>query len=150
MSILRLETGEPIKITKCECCGADFRWIHGFVYRNDDAHAIYYAGWSDGHPDRGVTMAIAVGEWSDDSSPADRVSIGIVVVPTPSSLNFTVLEPHESPWEETSLFGKMLERNRALAQPVLPHVMHIAEHVVHDDARVRGFLDSFDEPPPPG
>jgi hypothetical protein len=89
-------------------------------------------------------MAIAVGEWAEGSSSADRVSMGVCATSTPSSVNFTVLNPNESPWSDTPLLGKMLGREPALAHPALAEVMHIAEHVVRDDARVRRFLDVAD------
>ena len=144
MTTLRLETADENNATQCACCGARSRSVHGFVYRDDDAYAVYYAGWSDGHPGRGVSIAIAVGEWSEGSSSADRTSVGIRAKPTRNSVEFTVLSPNESPWGDTPLFGKMMERERALAHPKLKEVLHVVEHVVRGDARVRDFLDSID------
>jgi hypothetical protein len=144
MSVLRLELGESRDAAPCECCGAKSRTAHGFVYRDGDAYAVYYAGWSDGHPGRGVSLAIAVGEWTDGSSPADRVSIGILATPTPSSVDFMVLNPTESPWGDTPLLGKMLGREHALAHPMLKEAMRIATHIVRDDTHVRRFLDSIE------
>jgi hypothetical protein len=144
MSMLRLEEGEPREATPCECCGAIARTAHGFVYRDDDAYAVYYAGWSDGHPERGVSLAIAVGEWAEGSSSTDRVSMGVRATSTPSSVNFTVLNPNESPWGDTPLLGKMLRREQALAHSALTDVLHVVEHIVREDVRVRGFLDSID------
>lgn len=141
---LRLELGESGDSKPCTCCGAASRTVHGFVYRDDDAYAVYYGGWSEGHPGRGVTLAIAVGEWSEGSGPRDRVSIGVLAKPTPSSVDFTVLDSSESPWAETPLLGKMLDRDRARAHPALKEVLHVAEHVVRDDSRVRGFLNRID------
>jgi hypothetical protein len=144
MNTLRLELGESREAAPCECCGGRSQTAHGFVYRDDDAYAVYYAGWSDGHPGRGVSLAIAVGEWSEGSSPADRVSIGLSAKPTPSSIDFTVLNPGESPWGDTPLLGKMLGRERALAHPVLKEAFYVAEQIVRYDGRVRRFLDSID------
>jgi hypothetical protein len=55
-----------------------------------------------------------------------------------------VLNSMESPWGDTPLLGKMLEREQALAHPALKGVVHVAEHIVRDDPRVRNFLDSID------
>jgi hypothetical protein len=38
----------------------------------------------------------------------------------------------------------MLGREQALVHPALKDVMHVAEHIVRDDARVRHFLDLSD------
>jgi hypothetical protein len=146
MSTLQLELGEFGEAGRCACCNATSRTVHGFVYRDGDAYAVYYGGWSDGHPERGVSLAIAVGEWTEGTSPADRVSIGMIAMPTPSSVNFGVLNPTESPWGDTPLLGKMLERAQALTHPALKAVMHVAEHVVLEDTRVRRFLDSVEMP----
>jgi len=144
MNTLRLEPGELREAAACDCCGAQSCTTFGFVYRDDDAHAVYYAGWSNGHPGRGVSLVIAVGEWADGSSPSDRVAIGVRAVPTPSSVNFTVLEPSESPWSETPLLGKMLGREQALTHRVYADAIRVAEHVARNDPHVRRFLDSID------
>ena len=144
MSTLQLELGESGEAAVCECCGTRFRTAYGFVYRDGDAYAVYYAGWSHGHPGRGVSLAIAVGEWTEGTSLADRVSIGMRATSTPSSVDFIVINSTESPWGDTPLLGKMLEREQALAHSALKEVMHVAEYIVRDDSRVRHFLDSID------
>lgn len=145
MSVLSLELGEAQEAAPCECCGKRYQTAHGFVYRDGDAYAVYYAGWSDGHPGRGVSLAIGVGEWTEGFSPTDRVSIGLDVRPTLASVNFTVLNPDESPWGDSSLLGKMLKRELALLHPALKEVIHVAEHIVRDDTRVRSFLESIEQ-----
>ena len=65
MSTRQLELGDTGEMAPCDCCGAKSRTAHGFVYRGGDAYAVYYAGWSDGPPGRGVSLAIAVGEWAE-------------------------------------------------------------------------------------
>jgi hypothetical protein len=132
--------GEGAEGAPCTCCGVASTTAHGFVYRNGDAYAIYYAGWSARHPEHGVTMAIAVGQWEDGSSTADRVSIGLRATSTATSIDFRALNSDESPWSDTPLLGKMLEREHALAHPAWREVLAVAEHVVRDDARVRDFL----------
>jgi len=142
MTTLRVEPAGEDNVAQCACCGAQSRSVHGFVYNDDDAYAIYYAGWSDTHPEKGVSIAIAVGEWSEGSSPADRTSVGITAKSTPSAIEFSVLNGDESPWAYTPLFGQMLDRDRALTHPRLKEIFHVAEHVVRDDERVRCFLNS--------
>ena len=86
-------------------------------------------------------LAIAVGEWTEGTSPADRVSIGMRATPTPATVDFMVMNPTESPWSDTPLLGKMLGREQALAHPALKEVVHVADHIVRDDTRVRNFLE---------
>src|SRR5258708_3333470 len=112
---LSLEPGPQEDGTVCDCCGTQSTTVHGFVYKDGDAFSIYYAGWSSHHPEWGVTMAIATGEWSEGSGPADRVSIGVEARSTATEIQFTVINPEQSPWGETALFGKMLSREKATA-----------------------------------
>ncbi len=114
--------------------------MHGFVYRNGDAFAVYYAGWSPGHEERGVTMAIATGEWAENSGPGDRISIGLQVHSKETEIQFRVVDPEHSPWGETALFGKMLSRDHALASSAWKPTLEVAELVARDDPRVLAAL----------
>lgn len=140
---LSLELGPQEAGTVCNCCGTRSTTVHGFVYRAGDAFAIYYAGWTTQHPERGVTLAVATGEWAEGSSPADRVSIGMEARATDAEIHFTVVEPDQSPWGETALFGKMLSRQAALGHPSLRQTLEVAELVVRDDPRIHSVLESL-------
>jgi hypothetical protein len=137
---LSLEMGPQEAGIICDCCGTRSTTVHGFVYESGDALAIYYAGWSVQHPERGVTMAIATGEWSEGSGPADRVSIGVQASAYEAEIHFSILEPNQSPWGETELFGEMLPRGRALQHPSLRQTLEVAELVLREDRRVHSFL----------
>lgn len=141
ISVLTLEPGPEDPPTKCSCCEKMSRTVHGFVYRNKDAYSIYYAGWSEGHPDRGVTMAIAVGEWAEGSDASDRVSMGLEARATETQIQFAVLNPERSPWRKTDLLGEMLPREKALRHPALKEIFEVAEYVVRYDARVKAALE---------
>jgi hypothetical protein len=139
VNTLRLEIGEGAEGEPCVCCGVASITAHGFLYRNGDAHAIYYAGWSVRHPEHGVTMAIAVGRWEEGSSAADRVSIGVRATSTATTIDFIALNSADSPWSNTPLLGKMLERDQAVTHPAWREVLEVAEYVVQNDARIRDF-----------
>jgi hypothetical protein len=62
----------------------------------------------------------------------------------PSTVDFMIINPTESPWGDTPLLGKMLGREQALAHSALKEVLHVAEHIVREDPRVRHFLNSID------
>jgi hypothetical protein len=99
--------------------------------------AVYYAGWSIHHPELGIKLAIATGKWSEESTPANRTSMGFSVHTTASLVTFTALDPDETPWGETPLFGKMLSRANALVHPAWARTIEVAELVVQEDSRVR-------------
>ena len=138
---LTLECDPPRAGDPCECCGIRSTTTTGFAYRDGDAFAIYYAGWSDRHPERGVALVVASGDWDDGTSPADRVSIGFRVHATPTEMTFRVVDPVESPWAETRMFGKMLGREAALAGASYAVSLAIAELIVGNDAGVRLALE---------
>jgi hypothetical protein len=135
-----LEQGPEEAGAMCDCCGTRSMTAHGFVYRTGTPFAVYYAGWSDQHPERGVTMAIATGEWAERSGPPARTSIGVEARPTPREIQFTVVGPENSPWGETPLFGRMLSRESALDSPSLKATLEVAELVARTDSRVRAAL----------
>jgi hypothetical protein len=139
-SELALEMGPQDLGIECDCCGVRSTTVHGFVYQRGNAFAVYYAGWSQKHPDRGVTLAIATGEWGEGSSPADRVSIGLKARSSEDEIQFTVLTADESPWGDTPMFGKMLQRKEALSHPRLAQTFAIADLIVDKDERVHRFL----------
>jgi hypothetical protein len=140
---LKIELGEDPPPTRCECCGAATSTAHGFVYEAGDARAIYYAGWSAGHPDRGVTMAIAIGDWDEGADASKRVSIGLAAYSTEKEIQFSVLSPENSPWGRTDLLGRMLPRSEALRHPLLQEAYAIAEHIATHDGRVADFLGTL-------
>ena len=140
---LTLEEGEEDTKGRCACCGREARSVHGFVFRNEDAYAVYYAGWSEGHHEDGVSMAIATGEWDDDSDAKSRVSIGIRAKVSGKRIEFTVLDPEQSPWGSSVLLGEMVPRNEALHHRSIKQFFELAELVARDDLRVKRFLNQL-------
>jgi len=59
--MLRIEFEKPHQ-SICECCGGTSTNLTRFVYRDDDAFAVYYVAFSDNHPDRAVSVVISLGE----------------------------------------------------------------------------------------
>lgn len=86
-------------------------------------------------------MAIAVGEWDDDAAASDRVSVGLEARPAVTGIQFTILEPEDSPWANTTLLGAMLTPQTAFSHPVLPEIFEVAKCVVTHDERVASFLE---------
>ncbi|HEX8778662.1 MAG TPA: hypothetical protein VF738_11150, partial [Rhodanobacter sp.] len=44
-----------------------------------------------------------------------------------------VCNADESPWRETNILGRMLDRDEALAHPLIKDVCHIADHIYLED-----------------
>jgi hypothetical protein len=139
-SDLTLELGPATRGAPCECCATRSTTVHGFVYRAGEAFAVYHAGWTSSHPQLGVTLAIAIGAWDDDDDAGDRVAFGMEAFSTESEIRFALVEPDQSPWGDTALFGKLLSREHALRHPTLRQAFAVAELIVSDDARIRAVL----------
>lgn len=138
--IFNVEIGEERKSSVCACCGRESYVGHGFVYKHNDAYAIYYAGWAPSHSPRKVTFAIAIGEWDDNSTSNDRTCFGLEVRIKEGELELMVVAPEDSPWPETKLLGKMLSRNDALTHPLANNAKEIAELVVRKHAAIQQYL----------
>jgi hypothetical protein len=137
---LSLEIGENYNSSVCHCCGQKSNVGHGFIYKNDDAYAVYYAGWSLNHADKKVSFAIAIGEWDDNSTNSNRTCFGIEVFEEKNRFLFTIVEPIKSPWSNTGLLGRMLPRCDALAHPCLNEVFHLVEYVIHNHTAIQEYL----------
>ena len=124
----------------CPCCGGRTTRLTRFVYSDGDAHAVYYASYSDNHPDRWISALIGIGEWGEESSPSDRVAFPIRIRSTESEYQVTFVDRRESPWDGVTFLGRILDRNEALAHPLKEEVFHITDHLVSDDPEVREYF----------
>jgi hypothetical protein len=138
---ISIEPGKAKEPTYCECCGNKTLTVHGFVYNNNNAYAVYLACWTVGHPERGVAMAIGLGEWGEGASPDQRRSVGLECRTTDNQIQFAVIDPEQSPWGRTEFLGRMLPRDTALKDAEIKEFFHIAEHVVQEDPRVSSFIN---------
>lgn len=136
-----VEVGENHSSSVCHCCGHESNIGHGFVYKNGDAYAVYYAGWSKDHSDKKVSFAIAVGEWEDNSTINDRTCLGIEVYVDERGILYSAIDPDQSPWANTELLGKMISRKDALHFPFLQEIFGIAECVVRNHDAIREYLE---------
>jgi hypothetical protein len=73
MGTLSVEPGEDKALTMCQCCGQTQYNAFGYVSSNEEPHAVYFATWSLGHLDRGVWLAVTLGDWSE--SPAQKTGV---------------------------------------------------------------------------
>jgi len=135
-----IEIGENSNASVCHCCGRESCTGHGFVYKNGDAYAVYYAGWSNAHSEKKVSLALAIGEWDDDSTNKDRICFGLEAYEDKDEILFRVIEPEESPWPKTDLMGEMLPRKESLNHQLLKEVFVIAEEVLRNHTAIREYL----------
>jgi len=131
----RTEDPEP-----CPCCGGRTTRLTRFVYFDGDAHAAYYAQFSNNHPQKWVSALIGLGEWGDASTPAKRVAFA-VRIRLADDLQVMLVDSVDCPWHGEDFLGKILDRRDALKHWWKKEVFHITDHIVADDPDVREYFD---------
>jgi hypothetical protein len=139
-SDLILELGEENRGYPCHCCGRPSHLVYALVYHEGNAHAVYLAGWSEGHREEGVRMVVSIGDWAEQSVPLDRLAVGLCCLLRGQQVRFNVVSPDRSPWGDFQYLGPMLSEADAVNHPYLEAFLDVARQAVREDARVREFL----------
>jgi hypothetical protein len=132
----------PKESAPCECCGGKTTLLTRFVYRDNDAHAIYFAQFSYNHPDRVVLATISLGEWGEGTTPAERVAFALKMRAAESTYDVALIDAAQSPWKDAVVIGRTLDRVDALAHSRLSEVFHITDHMVVEDIPLKRYLDA--------
>ena len=139
--MLTIEFEPANKSAPCECCGGQTTSLTRFVYRDGNAYAIYYATFSDSHPDRVVVATVSLGEWGEDATPEQRVAFAMELRSTASEYQVGLIDATRSPWREAEVIGRKLDREEALAHPWVREAFHVADHMVAEDEPIRSYLN---------
>jgi len=137
--MLKIEFETP-NVSTCKCCGGQTTSLTRFVYRKNDAHAVYYASFSDNHLDRLVDVVVSLGEWGDNSTPAQRRAFALTIRASDTQYVVTLVDAKQCPWRDTELIGRVLDREQALADPWIKMVFHVTDHIVTEDIPVKRYL----------
>lgn len=141
MTTLTVELGKAARPHPCKCCGKTTYMVYGLVYHDESAHAVYFAGWSEGHREAGLRMAVSIGDWGKGATPADRFAVGLSARLERPQVLFDVVAPVESPWGAYDFIGEMMAADQARGHPYLDAYLEVAKAAVRDDPRVREFLE---------
>jgi hypothetical protein len=144
MGPITIELGEERDPLQCPCCGQIFQSVYGSIFDAGNLYAIYNAGWSFGHKAKRVSIHIEIGKWSGNERHDQRVSFGIHCWSAADQYRYDWIDPDLSPWGYAGNKGKMLTRTEALSHPLKDDVLRLAEQLVSNDGRIKGFLDDAD------
>jgi hypothetical protein len=111
---LSIEAAPEVERRICPDCGRPFSSVHGFVYEDGDAYAVYHAILQTDHPSTVVDVALSFGSWAEEATSADRTSIGVRVWPDNDQLKMHINDPGESAWGDSETFGSMAKRGEVL------------------------------------
>jgi len=140
--MLTIENGEPIEPTHCADCGGVTTNLVRFVYQDGDAYAIYYARYSDNHPQREVALAVGLGDFSEESTPDTRVSFRLKMRLVDAKYEVMVVDPDQSLWPKAKVIGRTLTRAEALAHPRIKDVFNITDHMTTDDPKIKTYFEA--------
>lgn len=130
--MIDIEKPDP-KFSTCECCGGTTTTLVRFVHKDGNAHAVYFASFSEDHPVKVVNSVVSIGTWGEGSSPEDRYAFALRLWDSEGQYNVEVIDAAESPWSDAPTLGHKLTRAEALDHPLLPEVFHITDHIFADD-----------------
>ena len=137
--MITIEFGEP-QVSSCDCCGGVTTRLTRFVYRDGDAYAVYYAAFSDNHPERYVSLIVSIGEWGNDAPPTLRVAVPMRLWAGEDDFNVTVTNASDSPWHDVGILGRVMDRDEALSDPRIKEVFHITDHILDQDTPLKEYL----------
>lgn len=140
--MLSFEFEPPNESAPCSCCGGKTTSLTRYVRKDGDAYAVYYARFSDNHPNLHVLATVSMGEWGADSKPDQRVAFALEIRSTHGQYEVGVLSAEQSPWHESAFLGRTLDREEALMHPMIDEVFHITDHMFVEDAPLKAYLDS--------
>lgn len=141
MNNFKVEVGEESSDSICMCCQKQSHNGHGFIYKNNDAYSIYYAGWSEQHNRKTVNFALAIGEWDDSSTTDQRTCIGIEAESVDEKILFRLLDPEQSPWPNTELMGEMISREEAKSHGLIEEFFNILEMIIKNHSSISNYLE---------
>lgn len=137
--MIEIEFCEPFR-SVCACCGGSTVALTRFVKKGEDAWAVYYAYFTDSHPERGLIGLISLGTWGTDDVPSDRVAFGFEMWTNDESYQIGIIDAEKTPWGNAKIIGAKLTRGDALAHPWLEDVFHLTDHIADEDKEIREFF----------
>lgn len=129
--MIRIEFEEPNKEI-CNCCNNEIVKLTRFVYKDEDAFAIYYLKFTKGHEDKYALGIISIGDWGTDDEPKNRFAFPFRIWTDETDYQVGLMDKKDSPWKQ-DLLGNILDRKEALEHPWIQEVFHITDHIVEED-----------------
>ena len=126
------EVVETETTSDCVCCGCPTHQGTGWLLRGDDELASYRYRWVEGH-DIAFSLAVA-GTESGFMRPG---FVAVSCCQKGEDLSYTVIEPPDSPWEDSESLGPVLSRQEALRPNGLySDLWHLVDTIVEHEPRL--------------
>ena len=139
-SALSIEPAPEVTEQVCADCGRPFSSVHGFLYDEGDAYAVYHALLQTEHPLTVADIALSFGSWDEDATGDDRNRVGLRVWPEGEELKMHITDASESGWGDSETFGRMLSRRDVMGTDRQTEALTAVEFVIERDPRVADHL----------
>ena len=139
----RIEFEEPEE-SVCDCCGGATTSLTRFVTRDGDAFAVYFAKFSNNHPEGWVSVLVGLGDWSEDTDSSQRTAFAFRIWTTDTNYQVGLVDADEDDWQ-TEFLGRKLTRTEALDHPLRLEVFKLSDHIVECDQTVISYLNRSGE-----
>jgi hypothetical protein len=138
---LTIEVGREPRIRRCGHCGGLTHTTQGFVYRDGDAYAIYFATLFGTDHQQRADLAVGIGTWEEGNAGAD-LSAFMGVWSTPDEYRFSFADSSDSGWAGSTLLSHQLNADEARSHPRRDEFFEVAEIVIRDDPSARVHMDA--------
>lgn len=138
--MIEIEFEEP-NIYNCDCCNNKTVRLTRFIYKDGDAHGVYYCQFTIGHKDKVVNGVLSLGKWWDGSTPKDRIAFPFRIWTNEENYQVGLMDKIECQWNDVEILGTMLNRKEGLKHKWIKEVFHITDHIVTDDKNVIEYLN---------
>jgi hypothetical protein len=139
---IALEMDEHVDMRTCSQCGSEYPLVHGFLYRDGDAWAAYWAELYEDHPNHPeprALMTIAIGDdWSKGADPSSHAWVQLDARPQGDQIQMRFIDP--SGTLDAGTFGNPLSREAALSHKYGNDFLACADQVAYQDSRVSALL----------
>lgn len=120
----------------CPCCDPDASFPQGYVMRGGQPHALYFIDWDYGASGF-VELMIAIGDFAEGSSPADRKAAAFHGRLVDGKANWTGFDAGMSLWRSLAMAGERLSVEDAAREP---EFRTLADMITSRDPRIQKAL----------
>jgi hypothetical protein len=132
-----IEPGSQAATGLCNCCGRETQVFRGFVFRDQNAFAVYLATYTDGHPENGTSMTLSIRGWGDGADRGDKQAVNLLWYQSSTGPSCRIVEPEQALFRENLDFlGPMLTRDEAMSSGRATEAFQIAAAIWTSDSRL--------------
>ena len=133
ISIQAIPGGEEQE-SECSCCGRPIYSGYGELQTDTVALADYWYRWPEGHAGR-FTLAVAIRD--ELGEPVEQGGVVVLSARVDSdNIVYSVLRPEDSPWDDFGAYGRVIDRETALARAGSTNLFSIVDAISANERRL--------------